>query len=237
MPIAAPGVPNEGIGPSPRISTTLKHDVAAPSVATPRIIGVRASPAERSAPPSMKKTSMPLLNRNMMRRNGSASRLHRRGGVHEVEQRTATAKYPIGAITQQRHPDRRQERLIDRAIDLVASPAPAKRATSTLMPVNSDVMKTMTMTKICQRHADRGVAGEADEVADHDVIDHALQPADDVREHRRPRDLPDRRGGAVPRRSIGRSAERPARRRRRRRGRASRGQELMPVGRDRTGRL
>ena len=30
-----------------------------------------------------------------------------------------------------------------------SSPAPAKRATSTLMPVNSDVMKTMTMMKIC----------------------------------------------------------------------------------------
>ena len=61
-------------------------------IAMPSIIGVRASPAERSAPPSMKKTSMPLLNTNMMRRNGSASRLHRRRGVHEVEQRAATAK-------------------------------------------------------------------------------------------------------------------------------------------------
>ena len=62
------------------------------------------------------------------------------------------------------------------------------------MPVNSDEMKTMTTMKICQRDADRGVAGEADEVADHDVVDDALQPADDVREHRRPRELPDRRG-------------------------------------------
>ena len=38
----------------------------------PSTIGVRASPADRSAPLSMKKISMPLLNRNMMRRNGSA---------------------------------------------------------------------------------------------------------------------------------------------------------------------
>ncbi len=38
----------------------------------PRIIGVRASPAERSAPPTMKKISIPLLVMNMMRRNGSA---------------------------------------------------------------------------------------------------------------------------------------------------------------------
>ena len=42
-------------------------------IAMPSTIGVRASPAERSAPPSMKNTIMPLLNRNMMRRNGSAS--------------------------------------------------------------------------------------------------------------------------------------------------------------------
>jgi hypothetical protein len=42
-------------------------------IATPRSIGVRASPAERSAPLSMKNTSIPLLNRNMMRRKGSAS--------------------------------------------------------------------------------------------------------------------------------------------------------------------
>ena len=41
--------------------------------AMPSRIGVRASPAERSAPPSMKNTSMPLLKMNMMRRNGSAS--------------------------------------------------------------------------------------------------------------------------------------------------------------------
>ena len=42
-------------------------------IAMPSTIGVRASPAERSAPPSMKNISMPLLNMNMMRRNGSAS--------------------------------------------------------------------------------------------------------------------------------------------------------------------
>jgi hypothetical protein len=39
----------------------------------PSIIGVRASPAERKAVLSMKYTIMPLLNTNMMRRNGNAS--------------------------------------------------------------------------------------------------------------------------------------------------------------------
>jgi hypothetical protein len=39
----------------------------------PSHIGVRASPAERSAPPSMKKIIMPLPKTNMIRKNGSAS--------------------------------------------------------------------------------------------------------------------------------------------------------------------
>ena len=38
--------------------------------------------------------------------------------------------------------------------------------------------------------ADRRVADEADVVAHHDVIDDALQPGDDVLQHRRPRELP-----------------------------------------------
>ena len=41
--------------------------------AMPSRIGVRASPAERSAPPSMKNSIIPRLHANMMRRNGSAS--------------------------------------------------------------------------------------------------------------------------------------------------------------------
>ena len=60
------------------------------------------------------------------------------------------------------------------------------------MPVNSDVMKTITTMKICHDDADRGVAGEADEVADQHVVDDALQAADDVGQHGGPGDLPDR---------------------------------------------
>ena len=51
--MAAPAVPYEGIGPRPRISTTLKAMLRA-VMTKPRIIGVRASPAERSAPATMK---------------------------------------------------------------------------------------------------------------------------------------------------------------------------------------
>src|SRR4029079_4056081 len=40
------------------------------------------------------------------------------------------------------------------------------------------------------RDTDGRVALVADEVSDQDVVDDALHAADDVREHRRPRDLP-----------------------------------------------
>ena len=72
VPIAAPRTPNAGTGPQPGISTTLNATLSTVS-AIPRRSGVRASPAARSAPPSMKNISMPMLNTNIVRRNGSAS--------------------------------------------------------------------------------------------------------------------------------------------------------------------
>ena len=38
-----------------------------------------------------------------------------------------------------------------------------------------------------------GVGGVADEMSDHGVVDDALQPGDDVLQHRRPRQAPDSR--------------------------------------------
>ena len=71
VPIAEPRVPNAGIGPSPRINTMFRTRFST-VIVRPSNIGVRASPAERSAPPSMKKTIMPLEKTNMIRRNGNA---------------------------------------------------------------------------------------------------------------------------------------------------------------------
>ena len=67
VPIAEPRVPNAGIGPSPRMSTMFSRRFNT-VIAMPRTIGVRASPAERSAPPSMKKIIMPLEKPNKIRR-------------------------------------------------------------------------------------------------------------------------------------------------------------------------
>ena len=72
VPIAAPNVPKLGIGPSPRIKITLSAMFMA-VMNIPRRRGVRASPADRSAPLIMKKISIPMLNTNMVRIYGSAS--------------------------------------------------------------------------------------------------------------------------------------------------------------------
>ena len=72
VPIAAPRVPNAGIGPAPLMNTTFKQKLRT-VIAIPRRKGVRASPAARSAPPSMKNISRPMLPVNISRRNGSAS--------------------------------------------------------------------------------------------------------------------------------------------------------------------
>ena len=72
VPIAAPIVPNAGIGPNPRIRTIFKT-MFMTVMATPKRSGVRASPAARRAPLIMKKINIPMLKTNMMRRYGSAS--------------------------------------------------------------------------------------------------------------------------------------------------------------------
>ncbi len=74
VPMAAPRVPSAGMGPRPGISTTLNATFST-VMRMPSRSGVRASPAERSAPPSMKKSSIPMLKTNIVRRNGNASAL------------------------------------------------------------------------------------------------------------------------------------------------------------------
>ena len=72
VPIAEPAVPSAGIGPRPGIRIRFKIRLST-VIVTPSRSGVRASPAARSAEVSMKNSSMPMLNRKLMRRNGSAS--------------------------------------------------------------------------------------------------------------------------------------------------------------------
>src|SRR6266516_4262903 len=86
-----------GMGPSPRMRITLSTMLRTVSI-TPRRSGVRASPAERSAPPTMKNSSMPTLPTNMMRRNGRAST--RTAGAAFTKRRSDGAStHPTGAST------------------------------------------------------------------------------------------------------------------------------------------
>ena len=62
-----PATPSAGNGPEPRMSVRFSTRWTSVS-AMPSRSGVRASPAARSAPPSMKKSSMPMLPVNMIRR-------------------------------------------------------------------------------------------------------------------------------------------------------------------------
>ena len=85
----------------------------------------------------------------------------------------------------------RQERLVDGAIDLLrlvrAGEARHEHAHAGEQRRDEDDDDEEDLPA----DADGGVAGEADVVADHRVIDDALQPADGVLQHRRPRQLPD----------------------------------------------
>ena len=191
VPIAAPRVPNAGNGPAPLMNTTLSTKLRT-VIAMPSRSGVRASPAARSAPPSMKNISMPMLKTNIVRRNGSASartagvactRSSRRGDSDVAERRQNA----------ERQDERGEERLVDGAVDLVvivrAGEARDEHAHAGEQRADEDDDDEEDLPA----HADRGVAGVADVVADQRVIDDALQAADGVLQHRRPGDLPDGR--------------------------------------------
>ena len=66
VPIAAPRVPNAGIGPTPRMSVILRMTLST-VIRMPSRIGVLASPAARNAPLNRKNISMPKLKTNMIR--------------------------------------------------------------------------------------------------------------------------------------------------------------------------
>ncbi len=59
--------------------------------------------------------------------------------------------------------------------------------------MNSEEMKTITTMKICQRYTNRRVRFVSNQMSNQNVIDNALNAADDVGQHGRPRQLPHRR--------------------------------------------
>ena len=97
----------------------------------------------------MKKIIMPTMPASIGAQERQRLGLHGRRGVDEIEQ--SRRREPADDAEHHRHPRRRQERLIDDAIHLVAARlAPANRATSTPIPLNTELANTMTTMTICQ---------------------------------------------------------------------------------------
>src|SRR5213593_1964391 len=176
VPTAAPAVPRRGRGPRPVMNATL-HAMFNTVRRIPRRIGVRASPAARSAPPTMKNSSIPMLPTNMMRRNGNAS--WRTAGA------ALTTPSSDGARTQPS-----EEGLVHGAIDLLAVVGAGEAGHQHAHPAEHRHDEHDHDNEDLDRDADGGVAGVPHEVTHQGVIDDALQPADEVLQHRGPGDHP-----------------------------------------------
>ena len=140
----------------------------------------------------MKNSSMPMLKVKLMRRNGSASA--RTSGEALAKSSRDGASEIADRPHHRVHRDRGQQRLLDGAVDLVdiAGADIARHQHGLAGEERRD--EDDDDEEDLPADADGGVAGVADQVADQDVIDHALQPGDHVLQHGRPRQLPN--GGA-----------------------------------------
>ncbi len=156
---------------------------------TPSRSGVCGSPAARNAPLSMKNMSMPKMPMNIARRNGKRLGLHIGRGVHQTQQRRRRGVTDRGQ--QDRQAKRGQERLIDDAIDLVGFVRSGKPRHEHGHTGECRADEDNDDEDDLPADADGGVGGVADEVADHRVVDDALQTGDDVLQHRRPGQPPD----------------------------------------------
>src|ERR1044072_8095423 len=190
VPIAAPFVPKSGIGPSPRMSTMFKSRLRT-VIVTPSRIGVRASPAERNAPLILKKIIIAILQTNKKTQKRQRFRFDVWRGMNKIEQTRGQQ------ITKRRHDaERNEERcekpLIDRAIHFFFVARARKtrdqhaHAGKQRRDENDDDEKDLPA------HADRRVCLVTDKMPDEHVVHHALQSADRIRQHRGPRDLPNR---------------------------------------------
>ena len=178
VPIAAPCVPNAGMGPAPLINTTLSTKFRT-VIAIPSRSGVRASPAARNAPPSMKNISMPDAEHEHRLQERQRLGADGRRRVDDVEQ-SRREHVPERREDADRQGERGQERLVDGAVHLVvivrAGGARHQHAHAGEQRADEDDDDK----KDLPAHADGGVAGEPDVMADERVIDDPLQTADGV---------------------------------------------------------
>ena len=146
VPTAAPAVPSRGRGPRPVMNATL-HAMFRTVRRIPRCSGVRASPAARNAPPTMKNSSIPMLPTNMIRKNGNASTCTA-GAAFTTPSSEGARIHPRGASTRPHSASAARNAWYAVRLTFSGSLAPAKRATSTAMPLNTDITNAITTMKI-----------------------------------------------------------------------------------------
>ena len=116
-------------------------------------------------------------------------RLDVRRRVHQAQQRGRRGVADRGQKDRER--SRGQERLIDDAVDLVGLIRSGKPRHEHGHAGERRADEDDDDEDDLPADADGGVGGVADEMADHRVVDDALQTGDDVLQHRRPRQSPD----------------------------------------------
>ena len=182
VPSAAPTVPNAGI------RMTL-NTIVRTVIVTPRRSGVRGSPAARNAPLSMKNIIMPKMPMNIARMNGSASACT--SGAAFTLSSSVGRRNVADAGHQERERHGGEEGLVDDAIDLLGFVRAREPGDEHRHAREQRADEDDDDDDDLPADADGGVRGVADEMADHHVVDDALQPGDGVLEHRRPREPPD----------------------------------------------
>ena len=112
-------------------------------------------------------------------------------GVHQIEQRRCG--HPSDGAQQNGKAGRSQKRLIDDAIDLVGLVGARKPRHQHAHSREYRHGEDDDDDDDLPADTDRRVCRVAHEMTDHGVVDDALQPGDDVLQHRRPRQPPDSR--------------------------------------------
>ena len=120
---------------------------------------------------------------------GKGFGLHLRRGVDDVEQPRRGRVADRGQ--QHRKGERGKKRLVDDAVHLLRLVRPGEAGHEHGHAGEQRAQKDDDNDDDLPADADGGIAGIADEMANHGLIDDSLEAGDDVLQHRRPRQTPD----------------------------------------------
>src|SRR5438105_4747764 len=206
VPTAAPAVPSRGRGPRPVMNAIL-HAMFRAVRRIPRCSGVRASPAARNAPPTMKKSSNPMLPTNMIRRNGKAS-TRTAGAAFTTPSSDGARIHPRGASTRPHSASAARNAWYVVRLTFSGSLAPAKRATRPPMPLiehRPEAVWRVTQ-EICDGHLAREDEGHGagEQPYQEEQAAKRLEHSRDAGQRRDRRGAPARHDGCRKREQLGR---------------------------------